>query len=95
MPLDEAVEAFRADLLRLIQPWGHERKYHETITRFWLSVAAHYLDAEGKDARCTADVANGFVQRFGDKALIYRHYSTEVLAAAHTQWISPDRLPVG
>jgi hypothetical protein len=48
MPPEVAVECFREDLLRMVRPWGHERKYHETITRFWLAVAAHYLRAQSE-----------------------------------------------
>src|ERR1700730_17544187 len=87
--------SFRADLVRLISPWGQERKYHETITRFWLSLAAHYLESQ-TPGRCLAAVANDFVERFGDKTLVDRHYSRAVLASheARTGWVAPDLAPI-
>lgn len=93
MPAEAALESFREDLLRTIVRWGHERKYHETITRFWLAVAAHYVRLHG-EAQCLAKVANGFIERFGDKTLIERHYSPALLFSdeARSHWIAPDRI---
>ena len=72
------VETFRDDLLRHLAPLGHQRKYHETITRFWFDLARHFLDVEGS-GRCMCDVANAFIDRFADKTMIERHYDREVL----------------
>jgi hypothetical protein len=93
LPADAALGSFREDLLRMIKPWGHERKYHETITRFWLAVAAHHLRAYGEE-RCLATIANAFVERFGDKTLIERHYSPALLFSdeARSSWVEPDRI---
>ena len=93
MPSEVAVESFREDLLRMVRPWGHERKYHETITCFWLAVAAHYVQAHG-EKRCLKTTANAFVERFGDKTLIERHYSPALLFSdeARSSWIEPDRI---
>lgn len=92
MPFSQALDAFRSDLFALIGAWGHERKYHETITHFWLAVAAHYYASRGND-RCLAELANEFVRDFGDKSLIERHYSPVLLwsPAARAEWICPDR----
>jgi hypothetical protein len=93
MTPEVAVESFREDLLRMVRPWGHERKYHETITRFWLGVAAHYLRARG-EKQCLATTANGFLERLGDKGLIERHYSPALLFSdeARSSWVKPDRI---
>jgi hypothetical protein len=95
MPEDAALASFREDLLRMIRRWGHERKYHETITRFWLAVAAHYLRTQ-PETQCLATTANGFVERFADKTLIECHYSPALLFSdeARASWITPDRLAV-
>jgi hypothetical protein len=95
MPLDDALVAFRTDLLRLVRQWGHERKYHETITHFWLAVAAHYVGTQG-ERRCAASIANDFVEAFGDKSIIERHYTRPVLVspAARAAWIVPDLMPL-
>ncbi len=95
LPDGEALIAFRDDLLKLIRPLGAEGKYSETITGFWMRVAAHYLADRGH-GRCLAQIANEFVEQFADKGLISRHYSSAVLAdpKARLQWIEPDVLPV-
>jgi hypothetical protein len=95
MPLEDAVDAFRADLLRHVRAWGHEEKYHETITRFWLTVAAHHVKSCGPEP-CLAHVASEFVERFDDKTMIERHYSRAVLAsaAARAGFVEPDLLPL-
>jgi hypothetical protein len=95
MSSDRALEAFRTDLLRFISPFGHERKYHESVTRFWLHLARHYVEVYGA-GRCTALVANDFVERFADKTLIERHYTPARLwsAAARAAWMEPDLLPL-
>jgi len=93
MPANAALESFREDLLRLTRSWGHESKYHETITRFWLAVAAHHMRSQG-EARCLATAANGFIDRYGDKTLIEKHYSPALLfsAVARSNWVAPDRI---
>ena len=95
MAPERALEAFRSDLLRLLRGWEHEGKYHETITRFWLGVAGHFVRSLGAD-RCLAQAANDFISRFGDKSLIERHYSAARLwsPAARNGWVDPDALPV-
>jgi hypothetical protein len=95
LPADAALASFREDLLRMVKPWGHERKYHETITHFWLAVAAHYLREHGRE-RCLATTANAFVERFDDKGLIERHYSPALLFSdeARSNWVEPDRIAV-
>ncbi|MBC5824683.1 MAG: hypothetical protein GIW99_03795 [Candidatus Eremiobacteraeota bacterium] len=72
LPVGEAVSAFREDLLSNLCPLGLESKYSETITRFWIELAAHYLAQHGAE-RCLADVANAFAERFGDKGAIAQH----------------------
>jgi len=96
MPLALAHAAFRADLLNALRPLGLMGKYSDTITYFWLSVAAHCL-AQRSDDECLARVADEFTARFGDKRLIERHYSPALLAAdeARARWIEPDVLPIG
>jgi hypothetical protein len=95
MPAEAALESFRKDLLRMLGRWGHEPKYHETITRFWLAVATHYLRSHS-ETPCLATTANAFIERFGDKTLIEQHYSPALLFSdeARSHWIAPDRIAV-
>ena len=93
-PQGAEVDAFRHDLLRHVAPLRQAQKYHETITRFWLEVARHFLATEGR-GRCMASIADDFVRRFADKTLIERHYDRDVLysQAARERWVPPT-LPI-
>lgn len=66
--------------------------YHETITEFWLRLVEHAI-REGMPAdRDVMARVNQVVRRFGDKNMIYAHYSRERLAApdAKASWLEPD-----
>jgi hypothetical protein len=75
---------------------AHERapqKYHHTVSRAWVEVVAHHVDA---DPDC-ADFGT-FAARHPallDKRLLTRHYRSSTLAAAPARrgWVEPDLLP--
>ena len=69
------------------------QKYHHTVSRAWVEIVAHHLDA---DPGC-ADFGT-FAARHPallDKRLLTRHYrsSTLAAAAARRSWVEPDLLP--
>lgn len=65
--------------------------YHETLTYFWLSVVADFLESceRGKGL---ANTANDLVATCGDSKLPLRFYSRELLfsAAARAHYVEPD-----
>lgn len=66
--------------------------YHETMTLFWLGIVRQYL-AEVAPARCSlATLANGLVERYGDKRLPFEYYTRERLLSreARAVWVAPD-----
>jgi hypothetical protein len=69
------------------------QKYHHTVSRAWVELVAHHLQA---DPDC-ADFGT-FADRYPallDKRLLARHYRSSTLAAAPARsgWIEPDLLP--
>ena len=69
------------------------QKYHHTVSRAWVEIVAHHVDA---DADC-ADFGT-FAWRHPallDKRLLSRHYRSSTLAAgpARRGWVEPDLLP--
>ena len=69
------------------------QKYHHTVSRAWVEIVAHHVDA---DPDC-ADFGT-FAARHPallDKRLLTRHYRSSTLAAAPARsgWVEPDLLP--
>ena len=69
------------------------QKYHHTVSRAWVEIVAHHVDA---DPDC-ADF-DTFAARHPallDKRLLSRHYRSSTLAAAPARrgWVEPDLLP--
>jgi hypothetical protein len=87
---ETAENRMRAGLHKFI---GHHGKdgYHETITGFWLHMAAYYSGAEIRGEELVPFV-NDVVERLGDKDLIYKYFSKMRLysAEAKAAWVEPD-----
>ena len=69
------------------------QKYHHTVSRAWVEIVAHHVDA---DPDC-ADFGT-FARRnpaLLDKRLLGRHYRSSTLAAdpARRGWVEPDLVP--
>ena len=69
------------------------QKYHHTVSRAWVEIVAHHVDA---DPDC-ADF-DTFARRnpaLLDKRLLGRHYRSSTLAAgpARRGWVEPDLVP--
>jgi hypothetical protein len=96
--LDEAraLERLRAGLLYLNERQGtpktEGRGYHETLTRFWISVVAKYLrEQESKES--DLDSLNGLLDRYASKRDLWRdYYSFDLLLSARSRenWVEPD-----
>lgn len=69
--------------------------YHETITQFYVTVIAHFL--EGQDSsRPVEQLAADLLKTYGDRHLLFIYYSKERLMSkqARRQWIEPDLTPM-
>ncbi len=65
--------------------------YHETITRFYVSIIRQFVDSV--DARRSIEeLAPELIGRFGAKDLPFRHYTRERLSSvdARLGWLAPD-----
>jgi hypothetical protein len=69
--------------------------YHESITRFYVTLFYVYLAAAdaGQDA---AGLEAGLLERYGDRDLPLQYYHRETLSssAARLGWVEPDRAPL-
>jgi hypothetical protein len=73
---------------------GHERKYHETLTRAWLRLVAAALRLTPR-----ATTFDGFLDKHGwllDRSALSAFYSGMRLSsdAARRRWADPDRMPL-
>ena len=71
----------------------HPQKYHHTVSRAWVEMIAHHVDA---DPGCVE--FDRFAERHPallDKRLLARHYRSATLASprARVGWVEPDGLP--
>jgi hypothetical protein len=69
------------------------QKYHHTVSRAWVEIVAHHVDA---DPECADfDTFAGRNSALLDKRLLSRHYRSATLAAqpARLGWVEPDLLP--
>jgi hypothetical protein len=95
---DDALDAVRRGILRLNEACGvvstPTSGYHETITRFYMRVVRHFVEAEPEADWAVR--ANRLIARFGEKELPLRHYSRGRLMspAARAQWVEPDLVPL-
>ena len=71
------------------------RKYHETITLFWVKRVNALLTQAGEE-RHLAEMANKVIEACNDANLIYAYYSRELIAsaAARAEWVEPDLQPL-
>jgi len=73
---------------------GAADRFHETLTRFWVHLVQHLVEAFPAVDRFDRLLAR--YPRLADKGLVFRHYRPETLAsaAARTGWAPPDLLPL-
>ena len=96
LQLDErtAEERMRAGLQRFLRHHG-KNGYHVTITEYWLRLVAHQI-CQSPPGHESVALVNQIVERLGDKGLINKHYSPELLASpdARARWLAPDLSPL-
>ncbi len=88
----EAAGAITSGIRHYAAAHGQSGLYHETLTRFWIGLVAHMIEA-----RPAIDDFDAFLAAFPlalDKGLPWRHWSQAALgdAASRTSWIEPDLL---
>lgn len=94
-PPDEALARMRAGIQRYNGACGvvttATRGYHETLTRFYMTLIERYL-AGVSDRSDWAAVTNALVERYGDRDLPLRYYTRERLMSSEARggWVPPD-----
>ena len=66
--------------------------YHETMTLFWIAIVTKYLRELPDRDRSFVALANGLLEKYGDKDLPITYYSHERLFSreARASWLAPD-----
>jgi hypothetical protein len=87
-------ERMIAGLGRFAAAHGVPQLYNETLTRFWVRLVAHVMEAFPARSEF-ADLLSGF-PRLADKGLVFRHYREETLRSdlARRTLVLPDILPL-
>lgn len=95
-PASEVTDRVRAGIKRynaahgiVTTPTGG---YHETMTLFWIAIVAKYLREVSGRGRSFVALANGLIERYGDKNLPFTYYTRERLFSpeARANWHKPD-----
>jgi hypothetical protein len=73
---------------------GQEGRYHETMTRFWVRLVVHAVEADP-----AMDDFDGFLAahpQLLDPRLPFRHWSRDALlsSSARRSWAEPDLVPL-
>ena len=91
----DALERMQRGLQNFIAHHG-KQGYHETITRFWMELLAHYLCQCPQAVTLTSKV-NEALRQFARKDVLYSFYSRDRVMsdAARAAWIEPDLSPIG
>ena len=90
--IDQALATIARAIRHFATAHGQADKYHETLTRFWVRIVGHAIEARPEIATFDA-----FLEAFPfllDKDLPSRHWSRETMwsPAARAQWVAPDLL---
>jgi hypothetical protein len=69
--------------------------YHETITRFYVTVIDRFLASADRDEDIDA-LARELISGYGDRRLVLHHYSEGRLFSpvARRSWVEPDLRPI-
>ena len=93
--VEAAAERMKTSLLRFLNHLGiGEAKYHDTITRAWITAVAHFMAREE-----SYDSGSAFISRHPqllDSKIMLRHYSAQVLFSpqARQAFVEPDIEPI-
>jgi hypothetical protein len=90
--LESAVDKMRATLVRFSSHHGAGKKYHETMTRFWLEMTEKRLDRNV----CLRESVHRIQAELGDKNIVNQYYTAERIGSpeAKAQWVEPDLMPL-
>jgi len=91
-----AAARIRDGLARYLARHGVDaRKYHETITLFWVRRVAAFLARAGA-GRTLAELANELARECGDPRLVFDYYSRALIGSeeARTGRVEPDLRPL-
>lgn len=93
-PADEATERVEAAIRSYAEAHGAARKYHRTLTEFWVRLVDH-----ARRARPEIRDFDAFLETFPlllDRSLAGRHWSDEALwnDEARAAWREPDLRPM-
>jgi hypothetical protein len=94
---EAAAARMREGLARFIAANGVDpRKYHETLTLFWVRRVGAFAAARAGRGGTLAQLANELVEECGDSRLVYDYYSKALLdsEAARARWVEPDLKPL-
>lgn len=85
-----AASTITAGIQRFAAQHGQSRKYHETLTHFWIHLVGHMVEAR-PDIGDFTTFLDAFPQLL-DKSLPYRHWRRETMdsPAARARWVAPD-----
>lgn len=88
------LEKMRQGLQQLTRKHGLERKYHETMTVFWMRLVDHCM-AQSPEAQ-DFEALVGCYPLLLNTGSIKQHYSAEVLYSedARRDWVEPDLIPM-
>jgi hypothetical protein len=101
-PVDEALRRMREGVRRYNEATGgkntEDSGYHETLTCFWIAVAAAFL-AGLPETMTAAGKIQALVDEFGSRRDLFReYYSFDVVKSreARAGWVDPDQkaLPI-
>lgn len=98
-PPDEALVKMREGILRYNVtcqvPTTPTRGYHETITRFYMTVLGRHL-AELADQSDWTAVTNRAIELYGAREFPFEYYTRERLMSseARADWVEPDLRPL-
>jgi hypothetical protein len=90
----EAATIIAREINRFASAQGGARRYHESLTRFWVHMVNH-----AKENAPDANNLDELIARFPillDKNLPYRHWKSETFNSqeARISWVGPDLLPL-
>jgi len=89
--VNQATEKLRDSLLRFVDHHGVDRqKYNETITIFWLELAA--MELERSSGQSLVEQCNAVVESLNDSSLALQYYSSDLLFSqrAREGFVEPD-----
>jgi hypothetical protein len=89
---EQAAQAMRAGLSRFINHNGVDpKKYHETMTLFWLRLTASEMKKLGPQLSLL-DLTNAVVEKLANSKLQFDYYNRDFLMSdsARHSWVEPD-----